>query len=280
LAQGVRARRGTPEWAPELAFEVGKLQHVDEQHGSVSPDLSPADEVRWSRATTGEEPVSVHRATSFAPAALPVAVILVLALFVFLKGRPWWNPQARESPPVPMAPITPMREQPLQQAVVEDLAGDVEEPAFSPRPAPRREPPAHPGRLAAQAAAVARAHHFRGPSGTGPRHPIASELIARGPGISVPVPLDLPSFSYPAAARGKAGDLDVRLELLVDAQGRVVDARVREGDACGYGFNDVALAAARRVSFQPGLRGKVPRAMWTEMIFSFADPGAPAQRGR
>jgi TonB family protein len=80
----------------------------------------------------------------------------------------------------------------------------------------------------------------------------------------------MPSFAYPAAARGRAGDVDVRLELLVDERGRVIDAVVREGGPAGLGFDEAALAASRKVSFQPGTRGDVPRKMWTEMIFAFS----------
>jgi TonB family protein len=104
------------------------------------------------------------------------------------------------------------------------------------------------------------------------------DLIQPGPGVTVPVPLDMPRFSYPAAAKGHwTGDLDVRLDLLVDEKGRVVDAVVRDGEPSPLGFNAVALAAARKVPFQPATRNNIPGKMWTEMIFSFSDP---AQTGR
>ncbi|HEX3528212.1 MAG TPA: TonB family protein [Thermoanaerobaculia bacterium] len=96
------------------------------------------------------------------------------------------------------------------------------------------------------------------------------DLIANGPGVSVPVPLDMPRFSYPPAARGVAGDVDVHLDLLVDENGRVIDAKVREGDPHGLGFNEIALAAARKVRFQAATRNKIPGKMWTEMILEFS----------
>jgi TonB family protein len=97
------------------------------------------------------------------------------------------------------------------------------------------------------------------------------DLIQPGPGVSVPVPLEMPRFSYPAAARGRASsDVDVRLDLLVDEHGKVIDAWVREGDRDGLGFNEAALAAARKVPFQPATRNDVPGKMWTEMIFEFS----------
>src|SRR6202035_1318833 len=47
------------------------------------------------------------------------------------------------------------------------------------------------------------------------------DLIRAGPGVSEPVPLDLPHYAYPAAARGSGQKVSVRLALLVDEEGRV-----------------------------------------------------------
>ncbi|HBL31814.1 MAG TPA: hypothetical protein DD490_33750 [Acidobacteria bacterium] len=104
--------------------------------------------------------------------------------------------------------------------------------------------------------------------------------VRPGPGVVPPVPLDDPRYSYPAAARGRGIELDVRLDLLIDERGRVIDAVVREGDAEGLGFNETALAAARRMTFQPATRGNVPVRMWTEMIFQFSEPRGTRRPGR
>jgi TonB family protein len=90
----------------------------------------------------------------------------------------------------------------------------------------------------------------------------------------------MPRFSYPAAVRGQGLDVDVRLDLLVDESGRVIEAVVQEGDEEGLGFKEIALAAARKVTFQPATRNDVPVKMWTEMIFQFSDPGRPGESGR
>ena len=113
------------------------------------------------------------------------------------------------------------------------------------------------------------------PVSHGPMH--RGDLIHPGPNVSVPVPLDMPRFAYPAAARGRAGDVDVRLDLLVDEHGKVIDAVVREGGPADLGFDKVALAAARKVPFQPATRNNVAGKMWTEMIFAFADPSRSAR---
>jgi len=113
------------------------------------------------------------------------------------------------------------------------------------------------------------------------REPVVREGGVRpGPGVMPPIPLDMPRFSYPAAARGQGLEIDVRLDLLVDERGKVIEAVVREGDTAGLGFNETALAAARRLSFQPATRGDEPVKMWTEMIFQFSDPDGARRSGR
>src|SRR6185436_5554922 len=78
------------------------------------------------------------------------------------------------------------------------------------------------------------------------------DLIRRGmPNVEPPVPLDIPAYSYPAAARGSGRKANVRMRLLVDENGRVLEAEVAEGSGSAFGFDEAALAAARQVVFQP-----------------------------
>jgi protein TonB len=44
----------------------------------------------------------------------------------------------------------------------------------------------------------------------------------------------------------------VRVELTVDEEGRVIQARVLRG--LGYGLDDAAVAAAKQMTFEPGTR--------------------------
>jgi TonB family protein len=57
---------------------------------------------------------------------------------------------------------------------------------------------------------------------------------------------------YPAAARALGVEGTVSLELVVDREGRVVEARVVR--AAGHGFDDSALRALRGARFRPALR--------------------------
>jgi TonB family protein len=98
------------------------------------------------------------------------------------------------------------------------------------------------------------------------------DLIRRGlPNVEEPEPADLPKYSYPAAAHGSGKTARVRVSVLVDENGKVIDAVVREGDASGLGFNEAALEAARKVPYAPATRDGIPGKMWAELIFEFAE---------
>lgn len=97
-------------------------------------------------------------------------------------------------------------------------------------------------------------------------------LIRRGmPNVEPPVPLDIPAYAYPTAARGSGRKVNVRVRLLVDENGKVLETEVRDADGSILGFDEAALAAARQVVFQPATRDGIPGKMWTELIFEFSE---------
>jgi TonB family protein len=96
-------------------------------------------------------------------------------------------------------------------------------------------------------------------------------ILRQGAGVSEPVPLDLPRYSYPTAAHGSGRKANVRVGVLVDEDGKVVDAVLRERDSSDLGFNEAALEAARKTRFQAATRDDLPGKMWTELIFEFAE---------
>jgi TonB family protein len=105
-------------------------------------------------------------------------------------------------------------------------------------------------------------------------------VLRPGPGVEMPVPLDLPRVRYPEAARGSGLKVDVHLDLLVDEQGKVVEAVVREGDPANLGFNEAAVQAALGTRFQPATRWDLPGKAWTELILEFEEPRLEPERGR
>jgi TonB family protein len=213
------------------------------------------------------------------------------------------EPETQEASPAVAPELT------AETPLVEEIAGPVEpepEPESEPEPEPvvvqpepkpappptrrvepeRREERKPPARTSPAPTAPRRTEELTMPqmaAETAPprRVPVIREGGVRpGPGVMPPIPLDMPRYSYPAAARGQGLDIDVRLDLLIDERGKVIEAVVREGDAEGRGFNETAIAAARRTTFQPATRGNEPVKMWTEMIFQFSDPAGARQSGR
>jgi TonB family protein len=164
-------------------------------------------------------------------------------------------PKLRKPEPEP-APAPP-------PVIVEEVSPQPPSPKVE-RPKPT--PPA-PVKAAVPAAPVL-AQRVPQPWEEGPQPP---DLLKPGPGVEEPVPLDFPRYSYPAAARGTGLKADVRLAVLVDERGRVIEARVREGAPPDLGFAETAIAAAKRIPFQPASRYDVPGKMWTEVILEFVE---------
>ena len=99
------------------------------------------------------------------------------------------------------------------------------------------------------------------------------DLVQQGtPGLAMPRLKGRLDPRYPAAAQrlNKAAQVDIK--VLVDENGRVLEAQ-RVGAKAGLGFDESALDAARRANFQPGTtREGVRVKMWTTIRVSF-QPG-------
>jgi len=156
--------------------------------------------------------------------------------------------------------VEPVRPAPEPEVVVEV----VEEPA--PAPVPPAAPPVTVEAPARHAVAQRAPEPQPWESANQPRG-----LLRPGPGVTPPVPLDMPRYGYPSAARGTGLQVGVRLALLVDERGRVIDAVVREGAPEDLGFQEAAIKIAKGTSFQPATRYDKPGKMWTELILEFAE---------
>lgn len=95
------------------------------------------------------------------------------------------------------------------------------------------------------------------------------------PAVEGPEVRDLGVPTYPAAARGSGRSVRVRVQVLVDQTGRVINLRVPNPDPSGLGFDDAAREAAGRTTFYPAKREGIPGLMWTEVEFELRDPQSP-----
>ena len=94
-------------------------------------------------------------------------------------------------------------------------------------------------------------------------------ILTRAPAVIEPA---VPEYPEEAKARGISGE--VVLELDLSADGRVLGARVAR--PAGNGFDEAALAAARRLRFSPAEIDGKPSAVGIEYRFRFdAPPPAP-----
>jgi TonB family protein len=136
--------------------------------------------------------------------------------------------------------------------------------APAPSPTPSRTPSRTPPRVVAPEDEVAVGDvEVIGPMKAG-------DLIRIRPGlpnIQVPVPDHLARPVYPASALGSGKRVTVRVRILVDENGRVTEAKIRDGGEPD--FDTAALEAARRTTFYPATRDDIPGRMWTELIFVF-----------
>ncbi len=97
------------------------------------------------------------------------------------------------------------------------------------------------------------------------------DLVTAGPGVTVPRVTTRAEPRYPSGAQrlNKSAQIDIR--VLVDENGRVVDAQ-RSGPKAGFGFDEAALDAARRTTFSPAVKDGVRVKMWSSLRVAF-QPG-------
>lgn len=255
------------------------------------PDLSPVDEVTWGSPVP--PPVAEPESS---PLLFRLALSTAALLVLFVLARGFWQPDAeprtKEAPkwaavpprtvppvtkpapaPVPVpdrsvsVPVQPEPPKPVPTpAPVAPVIVEASPEPAPPKPAPKRR--AAPVLKPVPSPAVALARRIPPVWEEGSQPP---NLLKPGPGVEEPVPVEFPRYGYPPAARGTGLRPDVRLALLVDERGRVIDARVREGAPPDLGFAETALAAAKRISFQPATRYDKPGKMWTELILEFVE---------
>jgi serine/threonine-protein kinase len=97
------------------------------------------------------------------------------------------------------------------------------------------------------------------------------DLVQPGPGVTAPKLTSRVEPRYPAPAQrlNKAAQVDIR--VLVDENGRVVEAQ-RVGAKAGFGFDEAAIEAARRAQFNPPTKDGVRVKMWYTLRVAF-QPG-------
>jgi len=260
-----------PSVLDDLTWVTAPVRKADPLLQPPSPVAAPA----------APAPARLAGAQAVRSSSLRIGLGVAAALVLVAGGGFWWmrSQRAEPVPTLPAVEVSPTvapASTPIAPAPAPaDTAPATEEFQAASQPAP---PPAAPPAAAAPApeqpkpkkkvvlseeAAVA-------PTEVSPMQP--GDLIRRGmPNVEPPIPLDIPAYSYPAAARGSGRKANVRMRLLVDENGHVLEAKVVDGDDSAFGFDETALAAARQVVFQPATRDGIAGKMWTDLILEFAE---------
>ncbi|HZF11202.1 MAG TPA: TonB family protein [Thermoanaerobaculia bacterium] len=172
-------------------------------------------------------------------------------------------PGATGAPPAPAAAPPP---RPAAEMPAETARTVPEPPAASPAPPvapPKAEEPAPPPPAAARPA----------PEPAAPAPPAApvrtGDLVVGGPGV---VPPELVSFlkpEYPPVARRMGVEGTPVVSVLVDENGRVVEAKLLTPIHQDVGINEAAVKAARGARYKPAVKDGVKVKMWTRVKIPF-----------
>ena len=186
-------------------------------------------------------------------------------------GGLWW---VLRPVPAPLPSALPPAVSPTVAPAKAPAAGPppVSTPVEAAKPAPAPPPAAPP--VAEKKPAVRRDPLPEEPAPAAaslePMQP--GNLIRAGQkGVQAPEIKELPSYSYPQAAKGSGKKVTIRLAVLVDENGQVIDARIREGDKSGLGFEEAALEAAKKARYFPATRDGVAGQMWTDLELVFEE---------
>ncbi|HVR07618.1 MAG TPA: TonB family protein [Thermoanaerobaculia bacterium] len=206
-----------------------------------------------------------HSQTAAAPARAPSAAAAAAKAARAAAAQPAATP-ARTAAPAPAAPTRAAADE--TQAPADRRGVPQGTPGRTDGQAPAKPSSSAAGRRTPPAPAAA------GAAARGPRPPDTSITApARlGPGEEAAEPLEIPDAIYPEAARGTGKSPTVRLAVLVDERGNVADVRVKEGDSSNLGFNEAAVAAARKARFLAATRNGVPMPSWSELMIEFVSP--------
>ncbi len=93
------------------------------------------------------------------------------------------------------------------------------------------------------------------------------DLLTAGPGVVAPRLLERPQPDYPERARRRRKEARLVVRVLVDENGRVLQAVTPAADRFGFGI--AAKRAALAARFEPATQGGIAGKMWAELPFDF-----------
>jgi len=224
----------TPEQIQALLDQALEQQRVQMQEGLKAASDKQAEEIKALQKQL--EDAQRARATGTATTGAPAAAAPV---------------------PVPAA-ATPATTPPPAVA-----AATPAPPAAAPTSAPQATAP--PAQAAVTPIPVATAPPPRPAAAS--RMKVGDLIPGPGPGVTPPRVTRPAAPRYPPAARRMNREATVSVRVLVDENGRVVEAEVP--NKAGLGFDEAAMEAARATGYSPATKDGVAGRMWTELKIVF-----------
>ena len=97
----------------------------------------------------------------------------------------------------------------------------------------------------------------------------AGDLVTMGAGVIPPKMIRRGNFRYPPLAQRMKKEAVVTLRILIDENGRVLDAK-NSGATAGFGMDEAAADYARSCSFSAAAKNGIPVQMWIDLKVSFS----------
>lgn len=211
-------------------------QALESQKKQIEAGQKSSDEQIKALQKQLEDAQKVRAAAAVAPTPAPAVAEPVAAPAA----------AATESPAPAAAAPAPTKIEP-SPAPVQPAATT---PAPAAKPAPVASTPAP-----APAAAVAGA-------------PRLGDLVTLGAGVTPPRVVRQPPLNYPPVAKRLKKEAVVTVRVLVDENGRVIDAD-SAGTKAGFGMDEAAVAYARNCQFEPAKKAGVKVKVWYEVKVAF-----------
>lgn len=96
------------------------------------------------------------------------------------------------------------------------------------------------------------------------------DLVEPGVGVTPPKMVRFPTPRFPEMARRlNRTDVTVPVRVLVDENGKVIDAQLESDKKAGFGFDAEALTVARGAEYSPATADGVPVKMWMTLNVRF-----------
>jgi TonB family protein len=93
-------------------------------------------------------------------------------------------------------------------------------------------------------------------------------LVEPGPDVINPVLIEHPKLKYPKEAKRRKVEAVVPVRVLVDENGRVLEAKVEK--PVGHGLDEAATEVALKAKFIPATKDTVKVKMWTVLPLRYS----------